>query len=129
MTANQATVEALHEVTEQLTKSGKVEAVFGEPKELKGHILIPVADIAGGGGAGGGQGSGPNGEGEGEGSGAGLGIKTRPLGWLIVDDDQIRWRPVIDTMKILTWAGTVAILAVLMGGRGKKKYRKHGRGH
>ncbi len=124
MAANQATAEALSQVTEQLSKSGKVEAVFGEPRELKGHVIIPVADIAGGGGAGGGQGTGLKGEGEGEGSGAGLGIKTRPLGWLIVDDDQIRWRPVIDTMKIITWAGAIALIVVLMGGKG----RKHGRG-
>ena len=55
-----------------------VKRVFGEPYQVNGLTVIPVARVAGGAGGGGGQGT--NGGESGKGFGTGFGVHARPVG-------------------------------------------------
>ena len=57
-----------------------VRRVFGDPYELDGVTVIPVARVMGGAGGGGGTGEGPDGKGTGSGSGTGFGLSARGIG-------------------------------------------------
>jgi uncharacterized spore protein YtfJ len=117
-----AAMERIDGVKEVLT----VRRVFGEPYEVDGVAIIPVAVIRGGGGGGGGEGeSGANGkEGTGSGSGMGFGVNARPVGVYVVKNGEVTWQPAIDVMRIIVggqFIGLVAILAI----RSLLKRRRH----
>jgi uncharacterized spore protein YtfJ len=117
-----AAMERIDGVKEVLT----VRRVFGEPYELDGVAIIPVAVIRGGGGGGGGEGeSGANGkEGTGSGSGMGFGVNARPVGVYVVKNGEVTWQPAIDVMRIIVggqFIGLVALLAI----RSLLKRRRH----
>ena len=94
-----------------------VQRLFGEPYEVGGVTLIPVALVRGGGGGGGGEGTGDqNGSrGSGVGGGMGFGVNARPLGVFAVKDGNVSWQPAIDVMRVVLGGqllGLAAILAV-----------------
>jgi uncharacterized spore protein YtfJ len=76
-----------------------VRGVFGEPYELDGVTVIPVARISGGAGGGGGEGTGPDEEG-GKGFGTGFGFGAQPVGVYEVRDGAVEWRPAVDVGKL-----------------------------
>jgi uncharacterized spore protein YtfJ len=86
-----------------------VERVFGEPYELDGTTVIPVARIQGGGG--GGEGPGTAGGG---GNGAGFGLAARPAGVYVLRDGRVRWVPALDVNRIVLGAQVLAIVASLI---------------
>jgi uncharacterized spore protein YtfJ len=89
-----------------------VRGVFGEPYELDGVTVIPVARVMGGGGGGGGEGTGPA-EASGRGFGTGFGINAHPLGIYEVRDGTAVWKPVVDVNRLARGGQIVAgILAV-----------------
>jgi uncharacterized spore protein YtfJ len=83
-------------VAETIQKEANINAIFGEPKKLDEHTIVPVArvEISMGGGGGGGKGPAPKQEDDGEegggtvgviggtGGGGGLDIEVRPLGFI-----------------------------------------------
>jgi len=100
------------EVDNMMTKAQDaltVRRVFGEPVLQDGLTLIPVAKVRGGGG--GGDGEGP--DGEGKGSGGGFGLTAEPLGALVIQGDEVNWRPTLDLNRVLYGAEVVAIVALL----------------
>lgn len=103
--------DVMHDLTQQLSDTGKVATVFGEPREVKGQVIIPAAKVKGGAGSGGG-GQTEKDE-HGEGVGAGVGVDVRPLGWLIVSDQNTRWQPAVDTTRIITLGALVGVVALL----------------
>ena len=88
--------------------------VFGEPCEVNGMTVLPVAAVRGG--AGGGEGEG-EGEGDGapmSGTGGGFGLSARPVGAFVVKDDEVTWLPAADTTRVIVIAEVLAIVALLV---------------
>ena len=90
--------------------------VFGDPYELDGCTVIPVAKVMGGAGGGGGQGS-TEGE-SGTGFGTGFGLQARPVGVYQVRDGEVVWKPAIDVTRLARGgqmlAAIVAVCATLI---------------
>ena len=86
-----------------------VKRVFGEPYEVNGVTVIPVAAIRGGGGGGGGEDSQQQ-----VGAGAGLGVVARPVGVFVVSGERVRWEPAIDVTRIVLGGQLVAVAALLV---------------
>jgi uncharacterized spore protein YtfJ len=94
-----------------------VRRVFGDPYEVDGVTVIPVARVAGGGGGGGGEGQGKDAE-TGSGFGTGFGLHARPVGVYEVRDGTVEWKPTIDVGFIVrggqVLAGIVAVCVTLV---------------
>jgi len=91
-----------------------VGRAFGTPYERDGALIIPVAFVAGGGG-GGEAGVGDDaGESDAAGSsaqsGAGFGGVVTPLGVYVVNDEHVRFVPVVN-------ANVLVVVAALLVGR------------
>jgi uncharacterized spore protein YtfJ len=108
-------------------------SVFGNAVTHGARTVIPVARISGGGGGGFGSGSGPEGKAddakpdaetsEGEGGGMGFGQTARPVGFIEMSDDEVRWRPTWDpTTVIIAAAAAWIVTAVFWGLRPKRVY-------
>lgn len=93
------------------TKVG-AKAVFGDPIELDGRKVIPVASVAYGFGMGGGMG--PKKE-EGEapgGGGGGGGMRIRPIALIEVADGKVKVEPIIDVNRLALMALCVAAWSI-----------------
>jgi uncharacterized spore protein YtfJ len=95
-----------------------VRRVFGDPYELDGVTVIPVARVLGGAGTGGGEGpTMAEGKGVGGGFGGGFGLTARPVGVYQVRDGDVRWTPAIDVNRLArggqVLAGIVAVCLTL----------------
>ena len=89
----------------EVRENANWQAAFGEPQEIDGKTLIPVARVGYAFGLGFGEGSMPPAEedapaGSGEGGGSGGGATTKPLGAIVVTSDEVRFEPVEDESKI-----------------------------
>ena len=94
-----------------------VKRVFGEPYEVNGATVIPVAAIRGGGGGGGGEDT-QNEDGQQQvGAGAGFGVVARPVGVFVVLGERVRWEPAIDITRIVAGGQLVAVAALLVARR------------
>lgn len=76
-----------------------VSRVFGDPVEVDGMTLIPVARVAGGAGGGGGEGT--DAEQAGGGFGMGFGVGVQPVGVYEVHDRKVVWRPSVDANRVI----------------------------
>jgi uncharacterized spore protein YtfJ len=112
----EGTAMEIHELLAKANDSIQVGRVFGTPIECDGALVIPVAAVAGGSGGGGGTGVGPGGEGEGSGSGGGFGVIARPVGVYVIRDSDVRWVPVIDSLRVLRAGVIVAVAALTVAG-------------
>lgn len=83
-----------------------VRRVFGDPVQVNGTTLVPVARISGGGGGGG----------RAEEGGAGYGVNARPVGVYVVRDGDAKWRPAIDVNRVILGGQIVAITAIAVLG-------------
>jgi len=99
----------MFEVVENLRQTASADAAFGEPQEVEGRVLIPVAEVGIGFGLGFGQGTSsegkeesdvPEGGGGGEGGGAGGGAKSRPVAVIEVTPEETVIKPIVDESKI-----------------------------
>jgi uncharacterized spore protein YtfJ len=135
-----APLEMLQDTMDQFLAVADVSAVYGEPVQLGGAIVIPAAEVLAGFGYGIGFGSGgsegeqpesgkPGRSGEsGSGGGGGGGGRTfaRPVALIVADQSGIRVEQVVDTTKIALAALTAAgfMFATLVGFLNPKKYFK-----
>jgi uncharacterized spore protein YtfJ len=88
------------------------KTVFGDPIELDGRKVIPVASVAYGFGMGGGMG--PKRE-EGEapgGGGGGGGMRVRPVALIEVADGKVKVEPIVDVNRLAVMAMFVAAWCV-----------------
>jgi uncharacterized spore protein YtfJ len=94
--------ELLQRMGDTLGSTATVKSVFGDPIQVNGKTVVPVARVAYGfgGGAGGGK-QGDNPERQGEGGGGGGGVRAFPAGALEITEDRTRFVPFIDP----TWIG------------------------
>lgn len=94
----------LREMLETFRRSG-AGVVFGESRQVNGATVIPVAvNVVG---FGFGQGRGPAQTGAG-GGGGGF-ARSRPLGFLVVENNQVHFRPTVDVSR-------VAMTGLIVGG-------------
>jgi uncharacterized spore protein YtfJ len=85
--------------------------VFGEPYEVDGCTIIPVAKVIGGAGGGGGEG---NKAGEsGTGFGTGFGLQARPVGVYQVRDGEVVWKPAVDVTRLAQGGQMVGALVAV----------------
>lgn len=96
-----------------------VRRVFGDPQELDGVTIIPVARISGA--AGGGGGEGVDDEQSGSGFGTGFGVRAEPVGMYRIRDGELVWKPTLDLTRLArgcqVLAGIVAVCLALVAMR------------
>jgi uncharacterized spore protein YtfJ len=80
-------IDALAQLQEKISASATVDRVYGQPIDLDGHVIVPVARVAYAFGGGGGE------ESEVRGMGGGGGVRVEPLGYVTVHDDRPRFHP------------------------------------
>jgi uncharacterized spore protein YtfJ len=95
--------------------------VYGVPVDAHSRMVIPVSTAWWCGGGGGGEGAAPPGESveeedarKEEGSGGGFGGfgRVSPVGYIVLDEDGVRWRRIID-FNLLVPLGAVVLIAWL----------------
>jgi hypothetical protein len=92
--------------------------VFGDPIEVRGVTILPVATVGGGGG-GGQRGI--------EDGGVGFGVRARPAGvYVIRDDGSVSWRPALN-LNLVILGGQLVGLAAILSMRSLLKAWAHGR--
>jgi len=113
--------DTIKESIAEIEKKGDVKAVFGEPIKEGGITIIPVASIAisGGGGAGSHDGDKDKPEGwmnkmKGKGFGLGYMKKARPVGFIKIQDNKVKFEPIADWQKILTVALPILGLGMIL---------------
>jgi uncharacterized spore protein YtfJ len=87
-----------------------VSRVFGDPYQVDGVSIVPVAVVRGGGGSGGD--GGPSG-GQSPGGALGFGIHVRPVGVYAVKDGKVTWQPAVDVMRIILGGQLLGLVAIL----------------
>jgi uncharacterized spore protein YtfJ len=90
-----------------------VRRAFGDPYQIDGVSIIPVAKVGGGGGGGGGEGGRPDEPSTGTGAGMGFGVNVRPIGVFAVKDGEVTWRPAVDAMRVIV-GGQLLLLAGIL---------------
>src|SRR5450755_1745190 len=103
--------EILHSLTERFAATANVKQVFGEPIEMQGKTIVPVARVWYHAGAGWGGRKAESGEG---GGGGGGGVVATPVGVLEVTPDGARFERFFDARQagILVGAGFLLGLVV-----------------
>ena len=97
--------EIIGTITERVRDTANVKVVFGDPIEMSGVTVIPVATVKVAGGGGGGTGRLGRLPLEGEeqqqsGMGLGLQIMTKPLGYIEVVEGKAKLVPIVDVTKV-----------------------------
>ncbi|MBN1934972.1 MAG: hypothetical protein JW934_09925 [Anaerolineae bacterium] len=96
-------LEKMFASIDTLRSTASVEAAFGQPQEVEGKVLIPVAEVGMGFGLGFGKGVSESEEepaGEGEGGGGGGGANSRPIAVIQVTQEDTTICPIQDEGKI-----------------------------
>ena len=97
----------------QVRDTCTVKRVFGEPLEVNGLTLIPVAALRGGGGGGGGAS---------HGGGFGFGGTAKGLGMYVIRQQEVRFIPVVDVGRAMLVGGVVALGALwLIARQGRRR--------
>ena len=86
--------EMLQKIGDSLVATANVKSVFGEPIQVSGKTVVPVATVAYGFGAGAGTGGVESGKAEGGGGGGG--VRAFPAGALEITADHTRFIPFHD---------------------------------
>jgi uncharacterized spore protein YtfJ len=119
----------LKEVSDNIEKTANVKTVFGDPIQVGGRTIIPVAtvSVSGGGGGGFGREEGAKGKGRGRGlgsgkgplgigGGAGLHVESKPVGYIEITAEGAKFVPTPDSTKIAMRGIINGIVAVSMFG-------------
>lgn len=111
--------DSIKEIIAEIEKRGDVRAVFGEPVKEGNIMVIPVAAVCVAGGGGGGARDGDAAEGllaKIKGKGFGLGYKKHasPVGYIKIENGQVRFEPITDWNKIALVAIPVFGLGFLL---------------
>jgi uncharacterized spore protein YtfJ len=112
-------IKALSEsIIDRLRASVSMKDVYGEPMEIGGKTIVPIANIAFGYGAGGGEGRSkkqeegePN---EGSGMGGGGWARAKPVAILEISEGRTRIIPVIEFTKVAMMAIAGAIVIAII---------------
>ncbi len=95
---------------DRLHEHASVEAVYGQPVESEGKIIIPVASVSYAFGLGIGEGQGPQLEGgsqpSGSGGGGGGGVQAKPVAVIEITPERTRVESIVDE-QLIALAGIV----------------------
>jgi uncharacterized spore protein YtfJ len=94
--------------------------VFGDPIQVDGVTVLPVATVGGGGGGGAGRLQNEQG-----GDGVGFGLGVRPAGVFVIRDGDAKWRPALNLNRVILGGQIVGLAAVLMFGSALRFWLKH----
>jgi len=106
--------EMLQRLGESLGSTASVKSVFGDPIQVEGKTVVPVAKVIFGFGAGFGSGRGTDRslpDGRAEGGGGGGGVRAVPAGALEITASSTRFIPLHDSR----WLATAFATGVLLG--------------
>jgi uncharacterized spore protein YtfJ len=92
--------------------SMSVRRAFGDPYQIDGISVIPVARVAGGAGGGGGEGVDEEGA-SGGGFGTGFGMGVVPIGVYEVRGERVEWKPTVDVNRVIKGAQVLAGIMVV----------------
>jgi uncharacterized spore protein YtfJ len=90
--------------------------VFGDPVQVDGVTVLPVATVGGGGG--GGQ------KGD-EGAGVGFGLGAQPAGVFVIRDGDAKWRPALNLNRVILGGQIVGLAAILTFGGLMRYWLRH----
>ena len=116
-----AIVENAADKIAEIAQAGRSESIFGEPHEVDGATIIPIArvSVAFGFGGGGGEGTAPGEDGpkgKGEGSGGGGKMTISPVAVIRVKGGETTIEPVIDRNQVIKYIAIAGgILAFWIG--------------
>jgi uncharacterized spore protein YtfJ len=96
-------------VLQRVEEAMTARRVFGEPVQVDGVTVLPVARVGGGGGGG------QKGEHSGD-SGVGFGIGVQPAGVYVIRDGDAKWRPALDLNRVILGGQIVGLAAILTFG-------------
>ncbi|HLG01226.1 MAG TPA: spore germination protein GerW family protein [Acidimicrobiia bacterium] len=108
----------IDELPELLRDAATVKRVYGDPYQIDGVTIIPVARTGGGGGGG------EGGSSEDGGRGLGLGFGATAIGVYVVKDGDVRFVPSYDVNALAARAAAVMIAGTLAW-RSVAKARQH----
>ena len=83
--------------------------VFGDPVQVDGVTVLPVARVGGGGGGG------QRGEHSNE-SGVGFGLSVQAAGVFVIRDGDAKWRPALNLNRVILGGQIVGLAAILTFG-------------
>ncbi len=106
-------IEAVFDQVRGSRDALSVRRVFGDPYELDGVTVIPVARVTGGAGGGGGTGEGPDGKGTGSGGGTGFGLSARGIGVYEVREGKVEWKPAVDVTSLAKGGQMLGALVIM----------------
>jgi len=84
----------------QVNERASVRTVFGEPLQIDGRTIIPVAKVQYGFGFGVGRSKEKQQEGAGEGGGGGAGVSISPVAVLEIAGQETKVKPVVDVTRL-----------------------------
>ena len=90
--------------------------VFGDPVQVEGVTVLPVATVGGGGGGG---------QKQGADAGVGFGLGVQPAGVYVIRDGDAKWRPALNLNRVILGGQIVGLAAVLMFGSALRFWLKH----
>ncbi len=105
------------EILERAGEVLSVKRVFGEPYQLDGATIVPVAPGVGrgrGGCGGRGGADSESGGGREEGGGGGLHMRASPAGVFVIRAGEVRWEPVVDVTRLALAGMTTAVVSLLV---------------
>jgi len=108
-------VNKLFQEIEGIREYANWQAAFGQPQQVEGKTIIPVAQVSYGWGLGFGSGGAPSEADEpgaaGEGAGGGGGAATTPLGAIVVTPDRVTFEPTMNQGRVaLAGIGLIALI-------------------
>ena len=103
-------------VLERAEEAMTARRVFGDPIQVEGVTILPVATVGGGGG--GGQ------KGEGD-SGVGFGLHAQAAGVFVIRDGDAKWRPALNLNRVILGGQIVGLAAIFTLGSLFRYWMKH----
>ena len=92
--------------------------VFGDPLQVDGVTVLPVATVGGGGGGG------QKGE-QTHDSGVGFGLGVQPAGVFVIRDGDAKWRPALNLNRVILGGQIVGLAAILTFGSALRYWLKY----
>ena len=120
-------IKTLGALSDRLQAGASVRNVYGDPVELDGRTVIPVARISYGFGAGGRASGGKGGGSEPGGSGGGAGLSARPLGVLEIAAGRTRFIPIVDPARLGVSLAIGFLVGLVLGRRSRSNAAKSSR--
>ena len=110
--------DILKSIAERIKTTARIETIYGEPREISGRTIIPIAKVGYGFGAGSGEEKGELTE-QGEpktagGGGGGGGVSVEPVGFLVSSDEEMKFLPVTDRKRIMAAALTGFFIGIIL---------------